>query len=616
MIRRIWRYLFSFKLRQSVISAVCAYSIKLYRKERDNKMKKKLRAKACFLGFAALAAGAAVSAPALIPSQAFAATETAQAVEATTADLKTETESKTVVWTIRCVYKLDNGSVKPVKSTDGSDFKVTRSATFTRSVTKDAKTGKVVSAGDWAAPVKLAGYEAPAIQGYVPDKTYIDGITVAYDSKPADTVIYYTEKPENKKTPISEDKDVSRKITYYRINDDGSVTQIWRKTQRVTFTRSGTVDGNGKKVFAAWMSHTWAAEAVSVDGMEGYTPDKTTIPAVTFTPDNPPGDVNVYFRKNIEDVIDPGETKILDAVVSVVTFTDGQGKVLKTDQVESGKAAVAPAAPVREGYTFDYWKGSRYEDGRPVISTENKPCQEYIEQTFNRVGLKDTVTGKITYWSDWAPEKTTFSAVTPITVQGYTPNVKQISAVTVTPDTKSWEVKVYYSKNGSSTIGKVVDTYTGVRYQNGAWTYVKKGNANYSFTGVALSTTGNWVFIRNGRYDASYTGVALSTTGSWVYVKNGRYNTAYTGVARSTTGNWVFVRNGRFDASYTGVAQSTTGNWVYVKNGRYNTAYTGVARSTTGNWVFVKNGRFTPSYTGYTKNSSGQSVYVVNGRLK
>ena len=38
-----------------------------------------------------------------------------------------------------------------------------------------------------------------------------------------------------------------------------------------------------------------------------------------------------------------------------VTFTDYDGTVLKTETVESGKSATAPAAPTRENYTFKGW---------------------------------------------------------------------------------------------------------------------------------------------------------------------------------------------------------------------------------------------------------------------
>lgn len=43
------------------------------------------------------------------------------------------------------------------------------------------------------------------------------------------------------------------------------------------------------------------------------------------------------------------------AKTHTVTFVDYDGKTLKTEMVESGKTATAPAAPTREGYTFAGW---------------------------------------------------------------------------------------------------------------------------------------------------------------------------------------------------------------------------------------------------------------------
>ena len=42
-------------------------------------------------------------------------------------------------------------------------------------------------------------------------------------------------------------------------------------------------------------------------------------------------------------------------VYFTVTFQDWDGAVLKTEQVEQGKSATAPASPTREGYTFKGW---------------------------------------------------------------------------------------------------------------------------------------------------------------------------------------------------------------------------------------------------------------------
>lgn len=43
------------------------------------------------------------------------------------------------------------------------------------------------------------------------------------------------------------------------------------------------------------------------------------------------------------------------AVYYTVTFVNGTGKTLKTEKVESGQAATAPADPVRSGYDFTGW---------------------------------------------------------------------------------------------------------------------------------------------------------------------------------------------------------------------------------------------------------------------
>ena len=44
-----------------------------------------------------------------------------------------------------------------------------------------------------------------------------------------------------------------------------------------------------------------------------------------------------------------------EPIYYTVTFQDWDGTTLKTEQVEQGKSATAPAAPVREGYTFIGW---------------------------------------------------------------------------------------------------------------------------------------------------------------------------------------------------------------------------------------------------------------------
>ena len=49
------------------------------------------------------------------------------------------------------------------------------------------------------------------------------------------------------------------------------------------------------------------------------------------------------------------EQNVVEPTYFTVTFLDWDGTVLKTEQVEQGRSATAPADPTREGYTFNGW---------------------------------------------------------------------------------------------------------------------------------------------------------------------------------------------------------------------------------------------------------------------
>jgi len=546
-------------------------------------MKKKLNLRAAVLGAAVLTAGACVSAPALMPSTVMAATETVDAAQSTKAS-----ERITVSRTIRYYYKLDDGSTKPVKSSDGGDFKITRYVIFT--------------AGD-KSTAEIAGYESPVIPGYTPDKSYVEPIKVTAESKPQDVIVYYTQNPENKKTYETESRTLSRKITFYTMRDDGQAVQTYQKTQSATVNRIVTIDGNGKRTEGEWQEVTFSGEAVPA--MKGYTPSMPEVPAVTVTPDRPPQDINVYYRKTLSDQNVKDEYTGISSFT--VTFTDGLGKTLKTQSVNAGASATAPAAPKREGYTFDGWDKSfnsvnnnltvnakwkankteivndsktvrrtisyYYTDGKPVISTNGGPASEYYQWTFNRTGIKDTVTGKIN-WSDWSAA-TTFPEKKVMDYPGYTPNIATVPAQVVDHNSKSWEIKVYYTKNG-------VDF---VKTKNG-WEYQKNGKIDTSYTGMAKNVYG-WWYVKNGKLDTSFTGMAKNQYG-WFYMKNGKLDTSYTGMAKNQYG-WWHIKKGKLDLTYTGVDKNQYGYW-YMQKGKLNTKYNGKV-SYNGKTCTVVNGK-------------------------
>ena len=577
---------------------------------RKKEMKKKFNTKAKLFGLALLAAGATVSIPAVIPAQATAAEAAAET------NTVSETEKKTVTRTVRFYYKNDNGKTTPVKSSNGGDFVRTASATFERTVIKDKKTGKVISAPAWGT-AKLDGFDVPVINGFTPNKKTIPAVTVSPDKLPEDISVYYTENPEHKTTLSTESKTVSRKITYYRINDDGSTSQTWSKTQSATFTRSVTTDGNGKKTYGAWAEHTFAAEDVA--SMDGYTHDIKTIPAVTFTPDNPPADVKVYFKKGTSSSggnASGGQDKVKAAIP--VKFTDGLGNILKSDLIDVGKKAIAPVIPTREGYTFNGWDKAfddiqeaitvnakwvknavqtltekkhverkiyyYYSDGSKVIDVNGKHAVATQTADFTRYNTKDTVTGKITY-GKWA--SVTWDKMKVMTVTGYTPNISEIAAVTFTPDNVPKDIKVYYTKNASASIS-TPSKYTGLQYDDGQWNYYTNGKKDKSYTGLTYCNNA-WWYVSNGKLDKSFTGLSYCNN-AWWYVSNGKLDKSYTGLAYHNNA-WWYMSNGKLNKSFVGLVSKNNALW-YIKNGTIDKSYKGTFKYN-GKTYNILNGKAT-----------------------
>ena len=78
-----------------------------------------------------------------------------------------------------------------------------------------------------------------------------------------------------------------------------------------------------------------------------------------------------------------------------VTFTDGLGKTLKTEDVDYGKAATAPASPTREGYAFDGWdKAFTSIEGDLTVNAKwkiNTYTVTFTDGQGSRIGQPQTV---------------------------------------------------------------------------------------------------------------------------------------------------------------------------------------------------------------------------------
>ena len=75
--------------------------------------------------------------------------------------------------------------------------------------------------------------------------------------------------------------------------------------------------------------------------------------------------VNAYINENMEMILEMSNGQFINAgntgsggvaaAMFTVTFKDYDGTVLKTETVERGNSAIAPASPTREGYVFIGW---------------------------------------------------------------------------------------------------------------------------------------------------------------------------------------------------------------------------------------------------------------------
>jgi uncharacterized repeat protein (TIGR02543 family) len=125
-----------------------------------------------------------------------------------------------------------------------------------------------------------------------------------------------------------------------------------------TYTYNGQTQGEGdtayedaaeiaEKVTVAGLQESDTLSSIVIDGQGQEIGTYDLIPSNATVNGAPASD-----KYNVEYV---NGTLTITPITYTVTFADGQGKTLKTEKVESGKAATAPADPKRSGYTFAGW---------------------------------------------------------------------------------------------------------------------------------------------------------------------------------------------------------------------------------------------------------------------
>ena len=161
-------------------------------------------------------------------------------------------------------------------------------------------------------------------------------------------------------------------------------------------------------------------------------------------------------------------TKMLEVVFLApsftVTFVDWDGTVLGTEVVERGKAATAPADPVREPYAFIGWDKSFSN-----VTTDMTVTAQYAEDAVYLVGS----------WSDWA-----------LDTEMTTTETDGVVSVTLTLTEGTYQFKILNIATWFGNTGSVDDTT--INTSETGWIMVE-GNDNCTLN----ATGGTYTFIYN-----------------------------------------------------------------------------------------------------------------------
>ncbi|MFU2203987.1 mucin-binding protein [Streptococcus hyovaginalis] len=296
--------------------------------------------------------------------------------------------------------------------------------------------------------------------------------------------------------PVELSRTVTRTIEYKYIDENGAEASA-TVTQTATFTRTATVDKvTGEVTYTEWTSEDAELDAVDSPVIDGYTADVANVPALTVDADSGNSNVLVIYTPNEQKAtvtyIDETTGATLE-VEKLTGVTDAAIGYTTADRIayyaSIGYELVSDNYPADavydniDGNSQDYVVVLRHkiEPVTPdtVDPDTNAPVElsrtvtrtieyKYIDEngaeasatvtqtaTFTRTATVDKVTGKVTY-TEWTSEDAELDRVDSPAIQGYTPNMANVPALTVNADTKDQSVVVIYTPD----VQKASVTYT------------------------------------------------------------------------------------------------------------------------------------------------------------
>ncbi|MEO5283626.1 mucin-binding protein [Limosilactobacillus allomucosae] len=344
----------------------------------------------------------------------------------------TETDRKNLVKdATQTIHYVGAGDKTPADNT------VTQKDAFTRTVTIDKVTGKVLSTSDWEGTKTFDTVDTPVVDGYHADKKTAGGLTATPDNPNVEETVTYT--PNGKLIPVDENgTQIPGTDTPTYTTDPSDPTKVLDPTVPSIDGWKPKDNQPGDSITPADPGKDTPVPYVQVvTGTIKYVDDTTG--KTLSSSDLPSGTVGSKINYTTADKIKSYEDQGYELVSN--DFTDGSQVYEKVgnDFVVHLKHATEESVSYKDATQTIHYTGAGADTPADKVQTQ--------KDAFSKTDTIDKVTGEVVSTTGWIGTKTFGTEDTPV-VDGYHADKKTAGGLTATPDNPDVEEMVTYAPNG------------------------------------------------------------------------------------------------------------------------------------------------------------------------
>ncbi|WP_347980036.1 YSIRK-type signal peptide-containing protein [Limosilactobacillus allomucosae] len=347
-----------------------------------------------------------------------------------------------------------------------ADNTLTQKDAFTRTVTIDKVTGKVLSTSDWEGTKTFDTVDTPFVDGYHADKKTAGGLTATPDNPDVEETVTYA--PNGKIVPVdpngtpipgadtptypTDPNDPTKVVPNEPIPDVPGYTPVDPSpvtpadpgkdtpvpyVQVVTGTIKYVDDTTGKTLSSSDLP----------SGAVGSTIKYTTADKIKAYEDQGYELVSNNFADGTQTYAKEGNDFVVHLKHKAQTITPNDPTPVTPGQPINPNDPDSPVYPTdadRNNLVKDATQTIHYVGAGDKTPTDKVQTQK---DAFTRTVTIDKVTGEVISMSDWEGTKTFGTEDTPV-IDGYHADKKTAGGLTATPDNPDVEETVTYSPNG------------------------------------------------------------------------------------------------------------------------------------------------------------------------